>query len=233
MTEAEKTAANFARGRRLLRELLPWARAEARRDPPKFEAGSALGKATSPYVTLANLDALLVTEAPLGGWHADVVFKHVPPGVPNTMGTPVERPLRTRREAEEAGKRLLVGMCAMAARNEAAKTPPPGPVFLLHRYAIPLLPKLFELALAAMPEGAGGPGGGYSSKEHATERIEETLDGLCPEGFDGAAFNAWDQAKKVELVTVLHIAALTGVFAYPSRRDATPSGHQATSNAQH
>jgi uncharacterized protein with GYD domain len=160
VTEAEKIAADFRRGRRLLRELLPWARAEARKDEAKFEATSALGKATVPYVTLANLDALLITEAPLGGWHADVVFKFTPPGVPNTMGTPVERPLRTRQEAEEVGKRLLVSMCVMAASNEVAKAPAPDPAFLLNGYAFKLVPAVFKLALATMPEGAGGPGGG-------------------------------------------------------------------------
>lgn len=227
------TEADFIRGRRLLRELLPWARAEARKGEAKFESRSALGAATAAYVTLENLDALLITPAPLGGWHADIVFKHTPPGVPNTMGTPVERPMRTRQEAEEAGKNILVMVCAIAASNEAAKPPPAPPVFLLSGWACKLVPEVFELSLMGMPDGAGGPNGGYTSKEHAIERIEETLAELCPEGFDGKAFNAWDPAKKAELISVLHIAALTGVFAYPPRRDATPSGHQATSSARH
>lgn len=227
------TDSDYIRGRRLLRELLPWAKAEARKGEAKFKATSSLGSATASYVSLENLDALLITPAPLGGWHADVVFKYTPPGIPNTMGTPVERPMRTRQEAEEAGKSILVMVCAIAASNEAAKPPPAPPAFLLNGYSFKLVPEFFELSLTIMPGGAGGPNGGYPSKERAIERIEETLTELCPEGFDGKAFNGWDQDRKCALLTVLHIAALTGVFAYPPRRDATPSGHQATSHARH
>lgn len=228
-----ESRADFARGRRLLRELLPWACAEARKADVKFTSSSALGAATSAYVTQDNLDALMITPAPLGGWHADVVLKHTPPGVPNTMGTPVERPLRTRQEAEETGKRLLVMMCVMAAKNGATKAPPPDPAFLLHGCAFTLLPAFYELSLALMPEGAGGPDGGYASKERAIERIEETIGRLYPGGFNMKVWKESNRVTKTELLTVLHIAALTGVFAYPPRRDATPSGHQTTSDARH
>lgn len=227
------TREDYIRGKRLLRELLPWARAEARKGDTQFSAESKLGTVTASYVTEANLDALVIYPAPLGGWHADVVFKHTPPGVPNTMGSPVEHPLRTRREAEEMGKRLLVMLCTMAARNAAAKVAPADPVFLLHGLAFTLMPKLYELALAAMPEGAGGSEGGYETKERAIERIEEVLGNICPDGFDGDVFNSLDRGQKAEILTVLHIAALTGVFAYPPRRDATPSGHRAQSEARH
>jgi hypothetical protein len=37
------------------------------------------------------------------------------------------------------------------------------------------------------------------------------------EGFDD-----WPFQKKAALLTVLHIAALTGVFVYPMRRDGLP-----------
>lgn len=225
--------ADFNRGRRLLRELLPWARAEARKEVARIEMTSPLGHATAAYVTEDNLDALLIYPAPMGGWHADVVFKHVPPAVPNTMGTPVERPCRTRQEAEEHGKRILVSLLLMAEQNKATNPSAPPPVFMLCGATFKLLPELFEAALAMTPEGAGGPNGGYSSKEHAIERIEEKLAELCPDGFDGKAFNGWERMKKAELLTVLHIAALTGVYAYPPRRDASPSGHRAQSEARH
>lgn len=219
---------DIERGRRLLRELLPWARAEARKGDIIYEAQSALGNTAAAHVTLANLDALMIYPAPLGGWHADVLLKDAPPGAPNTMGTPVGQPCRTKPEAEEIGKRLLVMLCRLAAQNEANKTLPPAPVFMLHGHTFRLLPELYQIALALAPAGAGGPNGGYESKERAIERIEETLAEFCPDGFDGKAFNSWDGMKKAELLTVLHIAALTGVYVYPPRRDATPSGHRAS-----
>lgn len=222
--------ADFARGRRLLRQLLPSARVEARKEDGKIELKSALGRETAAYVREDNLDALLIYPAPLGGWHADVVFKHVPPGVPNSMGSPVEHPLRTRQEAEDFAKRLLANLLRIAQMEKSSG----NPVFLLHGAAFTLPPEMYKLALGAVPEGAGGPNGGYSSKEHAINRIEETLADLCPAGFDVKAFNdEWDRGKKAELMTVLFIATLTGVYAYPPRRDATPSGHREQSTARH
>lgn len=221
---------DFARGRRLLRELLPWARAEARKETGSVELKSALGRETAAYVREDNLDALLIYPAPLGGWHADVVFKRVPPGIPNSMGSPVERPLRTRREAEDVGKLLLVNMLRMARMEKSSGSP----VFLLQGAAFTLPLEMYEAALGAFPEGAGGSNGGYHSKEHAIRRIEETLAELCPGGFSVKAFNEeWDQGRKAELMSVLFIATLTGVYAYPPRRDATPSGHREESAARH
>ncbi|MGI4851991.1 MAG: hypothetical protein ACRYGR_08630, partial [Janthinobacterium lividum] len=74
----------FLDGRRRLRQLLPWARAEARKTPFDGVQHSPLGRAQIQYARTANLDALIIYAAPLGGWHADVVFKSVPPGTPNT-----------------------------------------------------------------------------------------------------------------------------------------------------
>lgn len=200
-----------------------------RRAEGGVELETALGRQTAAYVREENLDALLIYPAPLGGWHADVIFKHVPPGVPNSMGSPVERPLRTRQEAEDFGKRLLANLLRIAQTEKSSG----NPVFLLYDGVFTLPPEMYKLALGAVPEGAGGPNGGYSSKEHAITRIEETLADLCPAGFDGKAFNEWDRGKKAALVTVLFIATLTGVYAYPPRRDATPSGHREQSTARH
>lgn len=217
------------RGRRLLRQLLPWARAEARKPEFEVKLGSALGETTAAYVREDNLDALMIYPAPKGGWHADVVLKHVPPGIPNVMGTRVEQPLRTRAEAEEAGKSLLIFMVKLCERAKSTG----DPVFLLHGWAFTLSLKVFELALKAMPEGAGGPSGGYETKEQAIERIEDVLAELCPDGFDGEAFNGWSPIRKARLLGVLTVAALTGVYVYPPRHDASPSGHTETSEAQH
>lgn len=205
-----------ARGQRLLRELLPWARAEARKDDIEVELESALGKAAGTYLTEANLDALMIYPAPKGGWHADVVLKTVPPGIPNVFGTPVHKPCRTRTEAEDRGKRMLVMLLALAARNAGAE--PAAPVFMLDGWTFKLLPELYEVALAAFPDRADG----YGTKLQAAGRLEAALDRLCPEGFDGAAFNKWPRGKQADLLTVIHIAVLSGLYAYPMRQDAAP-----------
>jgi hypothetical protein len=206
----------YRQGRRLLRELLPWAKAESRKAEVETEIGSALGRSVVTYLTEDNLDALLIYPAPKGGWHADVVLKSVPPGVPNVFGTPVENPCRTRAEAEERGKDLLVSLLQLAAKNVGAE--PAAPVFMLHDWTFPLKTDVLPQALTLMPEFASG----YGSPLQASARVEAALDELCPEGFDGKAFDAWPHDKKARLWAVLHIAALSGLFVYPMRRDAAP-----------
>jgi hypothetical protein len=207
---------DFARGQRLLRELLPWARAEASKDDSKAEIESALGKAAVTYLTEENLDALIIYPAPKGGWHADIVLKTVPPGIPNVFGTPVAHPCRTRAEAEDTGKRLLVSLLILAGRNAGAKPAPP--VFMLDGWTFKLLPELYDVALAAFPDRVNG----YGTKLQAAGRVEAALDQLCPEGFDGDTYNTWPREKQAQLLTVIHIAVLSGLYAWPMRQDAAP-----------
>jgi hypothetical protein len=210
-----ETEKDFERGRKLLKELLPWARAEAKKGA-ELTMTSALGQSAGSYIREDRLRAVMIYPAPKGGWHADVVLENLPPGVPNTFGTRVEAPCRTRAEAEETAKRILVALLGAAELNRGKAERPP--VFMLDKWSIALRPEIYDAALALMPHMANG----YGSPLQAAVRVEETLADLCPEGFDGKAFGGWPHAKKVELVTVLHIAALSGLYTWPWRRDAPP-----------
>jgi hypothetical protein len=94
--------------RQRLLQLLPWARAEAKKKAWSIEVSSALAKATMQYVTEDNLEGIAIYPAPKGGWHCDVTLINVPPGVPNALGTQVAHPLATRADAEAHAKILLV-----------------------------------------------------------------------------------------------------------------------------
>jgi hypothetical protein len=211
-----ETEKDWERGRKLLKELLPWARAEVKKGDHSVKMESALGKATAPHVTEANLDALMIYPAPKGGWHADVVFKSTPPGVPNCMGTPVGHPLRTRAEAEDVGKRLLVSMLKIAEMNQTAPTQ--ERVFLICGWSVRLPAEVYEHALGQMPEMRNG----YGSPLQAAARVEQVLDELCPEGFNGEAFDDWPTERKAYLLSVLVTATLSGLYTWPWRRDAPP-----------
>jgi hypothetical protein len=228
----EATPEQINKGRVTLRTLLPWARAEARKANDS-KMTSALGLATISQLRESMLYSLVIYHAPLGGWHADVLFRGMPPGFPNAMGTPVGQPCRTFREAEEHGKGMLVALCRMAAQNEREKIEPKKPVFQLCGVAIELEPELYALALAEQPEGAGGPNGGYVSKEHAIERIEETIAEIFPAGVTLESAQALDRSRQARLMSVLHIASLTVVFRYPPMQDGSPSGHTATTGSVH
>jgi hypothetical protein len=209
-------------GRWLLRELLPWARAEAKKLIAEggmlgFELG-ALGAATSPYATEDNLDALVIYPAPLGGWHADVLFREVPLGVPSAMGSPVANPYKTQSEAAAAGKQLLVFILCMEAKGKAEKK---EPVFILHDCVFNLMPDAYEFLRSVDPKLVTG----YGSPEKAADRIAETLAKYFPDGFSYDAFKAASPIATSRLMSVLHMAALDGLYVYPMRRDASPSGH--------
>lgn len=203
-------------GRRALRALLPWARAELPNEPGVVELESVLGRTIAPYITEANLDALLIYPGRSGGWHADILLKNVPPGIPNTLGTPVGAPCRTRAEAEELGKHTLVTVLELARRN-SPDAPRPPPVFWLHDWSITLVPEILASARKTFPDG-----GGYGSEDQAKWRVEQRLTEVCPNGFDGDDFKTWDIERKAHLLTVLHRAVLSGLFVYPMREPAPP-----------
>jgi hypothetical protein len=188
---------------------------------------SPLAQGQAQYVTEDNLDALVISPAQLGGWHADLILKRVPPGVPNTIGSPVASPYRTYNEAERHAKTLLVTALMMGAKADPSRPP----AFLFYGFAIPLHAKIYEETLAKMPPGYRG----YGSPEAAIARLDEVMDQIAPGRPADVDFNAWDHERKLRVVAILYGAALSGLFAYPPRRDASPSGHSAaeTSEARH
>lgn len=213
------TDQEWRQGRRRLRDLLPAARAFRRNNPGEIETGNSLGAATLPHARLDNLDAMMVYPAPLGGWHADLVFKHVPPGLPNTIGSPVAKPYATRGQAEAGAMRLLA--MVLQLEDERAHAEQKSPVFLLHGFAITLPAAVYAKTLAMMPEARDG----YGTVEHAIERIKDALSSLLPQEVTADALNALPREKMASLMAVLLGATLTGFYAYPPRRDVSPSGH--------
>jgi len=205
-------------GRRRLKNLLPAARAAARRgDGGPLQARSGLARAAWPHFRESNLDALVVYTGELGGWHADLRFKNVPPGIPRAIGTPVSAPLGSREAAEETAFRLLAGVRA----NRAPAGQQPRPVFLLYGFEIPLDPEAFNEVLGALPEA----GNGYGSAEAACSRIRELLEEVLPGGVSGEAWMALTDRERQRVCAVLHMAALSEVYRYPPSTPLSPSGH--------
>ena len=127
MTESER-AQYLRQGVRRLRQWMPACRARVLTpDEPEvtYSFESMIAKAQQPHVREKNLEALLIWPGERGGWIVDMVLRNVPPGIANTLGTPVQTPWRTEVEAEDHGRRLLEMALLLAHQNE--KSPEPKP----------------------------------------------------------------------------------------------------------
>lgn len=192
-------------GRRLLQILLPRAKERLKDAEHSWQPMSALGRAQAPYLKIENVEAVMIYQAPKGGWHGDVVLKEVPDGVPNVLGTPVEHPCPTREMAVDMAIGLLVQIMA------TKELPPPValPAFLFHGCEIHLVSDILE----QIP--------GYESVEHALKRLGEIEHELFPSGIPEEFTLKGEEAAS--LMAVVHMAAKNGVYRYPPKEDREPS----------
>ncbi len=217
-----------AQGRQRLQEWLPRARDEAAdRLDATFKAQSGLGRALAPYIREDNLDALVVYPAPNGGWHADVIFRSVPQGVADSIGSPVSAPLPTREDAES----FLYNILVMILRAEVNKAPASSapPVFILFDFEFLLDAKLLgELSSpdAILPES-------YRTRETGIRIIGEKVATLFPEGITVETVRSLHTRQQAELMVAMTIASVCGVLRFPPRPDLGPNGNAPTSNSRH
>jgi hypothetical protein len=209
----------IAQGRRRLQQLLPAARVVAARNEGDFSMG-ALGESLLPYLIESNFDALVVYPAPLGGFHADLMLKHTPHGVAKAMGSPVATPLRTLEEAEQFARKLLVFALHVVYKAQM-RGPQRSLQFLLYDVVIGLESDLYKEVLDVFPEASNG----YGSQEQAAARIERFMTEHGMITVTMGDLDQMDHNTKSTLWTIIHVAALSGLLAYPMRRDASPSGH--------
>jgi hypothetical protein len=196
-------------GRRRLLALLPSARAEAAKtDEGRVEVG-VLGSAQLAYLKEENFVSIEIYPAPLGGWHCDVLLANVPVGVPNVMGTPVQSPLATRDAAEAHSRTLLVTVLKLMQLPKPEKA---EPYFLLYGVGLPLSQKAVEMC-------------SQISHDAVELVIREALAEVCPEDAEhwDAHWEHWSAAGRLELLRAVHMAAASGVFTYPLRKDGRPA----------
>jgi hypothetical protein len=203
--------------------MLPRARAEARKDPRPMDITSGLGKALSVHFKEGNLDALLVYPAPKGGWHADVRFKNLPPGIPEVMGTPVSLPLVSMADAE---KRVYDTLVVLLSTSAGQSSPP---VFILHGFEVTLSSKALnnlKPIVDSFPLEMKTP-------SYFLDLVSRTVAEAFPVGFSGDRLNNLDHASMVKLAAALTTAALGGVFRYPPRPDLAPGESEPDPSVRH
>jgi len=214
------TKSEDAEARRLLQEVLPWAREQLATADTRAESSSTLGETTFAHITEDKFEGLYIYQGPKGGWHADITFRNMPRGIANAIGSPVESPFRTRAEAEGAGKQLVVLALEVSRKNaERAAAEKPDPVFRLYDLEFKLRSDLPSALVHFMPELLAG----YGSPLQAAGRIESLLDEMCPRGFNAHVFKKWDMEKQMKLIAVLQCSVVSGLYVYPPRQDQAPT----------
>ena len=106
----------------------------------QVEARSNLFAASEAYWQLSKAAGVHLYQEG-GGWHADLEFKGLPPGVPRIVGTP--EPVPTRAEAVES----VVEMMSMCAQRDVITPPDPKTGLRWFRFddhEVPVDPEMLE-----------------------------------------------------------------------------------------
>ncbi|TGE02645.1 hypothetical protein [Methylobacterium nonmethylotrophicum] len=113
----------------------------------QVEARSNVFAAAEAYWQLSKASGVHLYQVG-AGWHADLEFKGLPPGVPTIVGTP--EPVATRAEAIES----VVGMMSICAQRD--NVPPPDPAtglrwFRFDDHEVPVDPRMLEHFASRVP----------------------------------------------------------------------------------
>ena len=225
MTSDEQERELMREGRQRLRDLLPAARAEVEAGAAwRYESASAVFEAATPYIREDNFDALVVSPASLGGWHADLHLKRTAIGISDVLGTAVGHPLTTREEAEAVARLLLVLALQVEKHYAQEQTAPRPPAFLLGNLDIALEPAALEAAvlLKKVPE----------TQEEGFQLVEAMVAEVFPGGITKASLDSLSLIGLTRVMSVLHRVAPAGVYAYPCRRPAAPSAVPTPTNVE-
>lgn len=209
-------------GQRRLQRMLPEALAEAGRVEARGggpTAHSPLAQAAASYATVDNFRALVVHEGPRGGYHCDLVFKSVPPGVANAMGSPAAMPFPSKFEAEEYGKGLLALVIRLGRQvGDKIKAGPPS--FWLHEFAIQIPADILAQGQAWLDANPGD-----MDRKVAERNLEWRLRELgLAEGCTDEQLTALrgDPVRRPALMGTITAAMLFGVFTWPLREHQAP-----------
>lgn len=217
------TDRQIAEGRRLLGSLLPQLRKEVSLAKPDgvMQPRSLIGQSLMGRICYDNLDALVIRRSS-GGWHADLILKRMPVGVPNVMGTPEAHPLPDREAAVAAGTDILRQLCRLAAENAlAGRDQPLEDVrpFELHGHTFQIPGPVVEqvrLIWAAM--GQGLVPDARAARNLLTENLVRIMGS---DMFDPDQYDALPEEDKSSIGISMATLLQFGEFRHPDRPVAT------------
>jgi hypothetical protein len=217
------TDEEIRQGRRRLKRLLPGARAEARRllrEDGGLRPGNPVSQSLLEEIEERNLDALVIRSRGAGRWHADLLFRRLPPGLPTVIGTPEADPLGSEAEAASHGALILAAVVkAIEERRMAGDDRGRREIrfFELHgvsfEFPVPLIEAL-AAALAAAPEEIAEVTAEFRTR--LDRRLDRVMGGP---GFDGDRWNAAEEEDRIRALADMATLLAVGVFRHPERRD--------------
>lgn len=210
-TEAEVQA-----GRERLRRLLGPVPAEWQ--SIRVDETTGTFGAVQPFITRANLDAVVVRQEPSGTWSVDILLKHVPRGISNAFGTVAGAGAPSPAAAEELARELLSVALVVADANAGHPAPrlevgKPVDVFSLHGIAVDLSPDI--LADTAAQLARSSPKAVAVCLRDGLETLPRALATWFPDGVTREALRALDVGSAERLLAFLHVLAACGVRSFP------------------
>lgn len=207
-------------GKRRLQKLKYRAKADARKSSHTAPNPlSLLGQSLFNHIEECHLDSLMIYETNPGHWYADLVFKKLPLGLPDSLGTPEHRPKSRREDALTEGYTLLVAVfAAIAEKHRAGHDTRPANyrVFELYDISFQIPADAVETCNTTL---TGNPAFHAYSLSDARAYLESAImDISSGEPFCSAAFDAASEAQRVKLMAAMTTMLIFGVFRYPERQ---------------
>jgi hypothetical protein len=184
---------------------------------------SAAAKCAHPYLRRGNLAAVDVHEGRRGGWIGDVVFRNLPLGLANVLGTPVDSPCRTR---EEAVSQAVSIMASVLLAPDVELPAEPMAVIEFWDVSFNLPCELMALVDEAAKHNEVDTG-------YALRRLEEMTEVYFPqrEGVE-AVFKALPYDDQRMVMSVLLLASRYGVLRFPPREARAPQPDKEAGSVQ-
>lgn len=140
MAYKRKSLDNRRKAKRNLERLLKEIESVPRTEQAEMRAVSDIGRANQYFMRLENVvEVHIYSEGP-ERWYADIVFKDVPEGYSNAIGTPVKSPVRSQADANDYAMTALIML--RDTSNTAER--PTGIVFTFDDVNLTIPEKLYQ-----------------------------------------------------------------------------------------
>jgi hypothetical protein len=217
------TNKQISEGKKLLKSLKIKARKDAEKilydTSSSFMPSTVLGQRTLENIKEKNIEAIVVYNNQQNEWFADILLKNTPVGIPNVLGTPVNSPEKTEKEALKSAYTILVNLYKEILLNEKTKsdlrTPNKDRVFILYGNSLNIPGEVIE-KFHEFLNNAGIEK--LFSREELRQQLHKKIKEIqTEEEFNPDDFDRSTKEKREEIISIIIQLLLQGDFKYPER----------------